>query len=103
MFKKWNITLTILGFANSVILILIFQYYLGLGNGMGFIGAIFSLAFAAIFFVLIVILSIINLRSWFSKEMLFSTLFMLLFCTPIPLIIGVYIHSFFSELHIGIN
>lgn len=103
MFKKWNKTLTRLGLINCVILIMILQSYLELGNGMGFVGALFSLAYAAIFFVVIVILSIKNIRSWFSREMLFSTLLMLLLCTPIPLILGVYLHSFFSELHIGIN
>lgn len=98
MFKKWNKTLTRLGLANCVILIMILQYYLELGNGMGFVGALFSLAYAAIFFVVIVILSIKNIRSWFSRDMLFSSLLMLLLCTPIPLILGFYVVTFLSNI-----
>jgi uncharacterized protein YecT (DUF1311 family) len=99
MFKKWNKTLTGLGIANCIILIWIVNYYLDLENGMGIIAAIVAPVYALIFFIAIIILALIKRKIWFKQDMLASTLLMLLFCTPIPVLSAWYLTQPSTTLH----
>ncbi len=90
--KKWNTPLSLIALINIM-------GYLGiLGSGGHEIEKFFKLLlYFIIATIIIIILCIIYRNKWFQKNILFSSMVCLIFCTPIPLISYYYIESYFSE------
>ncbi len=88
MIKKWNWTLTVLAGLNLLFYWLIMNYLMGLSQGMAFIGVFIIPGYAVIFSVIVLIFILVNRKTWFEKGQLFSTLILLIACSPIPLMIG---------------
>jgi hypothetical protein len=88
MIKKWNWTATIFAIINIVSLLSIEKYLDGLGQGMAIMGVFIFPAYIIVFSSILLTVAIIKRKTWFKKEILFSTIFMLIFCTPLPFIIS---------------
>ncbi len=82
--KNWNWALTILAVINTIAIWGIVTYFSNLGQGMAIMAAIVLPIYVVVFSIFIAIIVYLKRKSYFQKEIIFSTLFLLLFCTPIP-------------------
>jgi hypothetical protein len=88
MIKKWNWPLSIFAVINCIILYMIGNYFTGLGQGMGIIAVIVYPIYILIFTIIVIIFAIIKRKVWFTKGIIFSTIILLSFCTPLPMVLG---------------
>jgi hypothetical protein len=90
MIKKWNITLSLIAFINIIGYFIIINYLEGLTQGMAMMGVIILPLYFILISILVATLSIIKRKKWFNKRILFSTIFCLFFCSPIPPMLAVF-------------
>jgi hypothetical protein len=96
---QWNKPLFFIALGNSLVNLVIADYLDTQVShtqleavGQGFIGIFLFVFWWFVVFVLTLVLSIIQRKSWFQPAKLFSTLVFLVFCTPLPTILFLWFY-----------
>lgn len=84
---KWNQTLLKIAIGYSVINILFYTHILNLNGGSSLIYVLIYPLFWLLTIIIISALTYKKRKSWLSKQLKVSTIILLVFCTPLPLLI----------------
>lgn len=84
---KWNQTLLMIVLGYTLINILFYTNMLNINGGGSLIYVLIYPVFWLITIIIISVLTYNRRKSWLSKQQKTSTIFLFIFCTPIPLLI----------------
>ena len=84
---KWNLKLTLIATGFVLINILFASHASTMTGGTSLIYAIIFPIFWGLFIIAVGILTFKNRKTWFEKSKRLSTVVLLIFCTPLPLLV----------------